>query len=81
MIGGGCQNRLLNRLTAGATGRKVYAGPVEATAIGNLMMQAIAAGHLQSIEEGRKQIRQAYEVEVYSPGRPGETSVGDPELP
>jgi rhamnulokinase len=54
IVGGGSNNRLLNRLTAGATGLPVRAGPVEATAIGNLAVQAIAAGELASIAEARE---------------------------
>lgn len=46
IVGGGCRNRLLNRLTAEATGLPVVAGPVEATAIGNILVQAIAKGEI-----------------------------------
>lgn len=51
IIGGGCRNSLLNRLTAEALGIPVYAGPVEATAIGNILVQAIAKGEIGSREE------------------------------
>jgi rhamnulokinase len=52
VIGGGSRNRLLNQFTADATGCEVIAGPVEATAIGNILLQAIALGELSSLEEG-----------------------------
>ena len=51
IIGGGCRNSLLNLLTAEALGIPVYAGPVEATAIGNILVQAIAKGEIGSREE------------------------------
>lgn len=51
IVGGGCRNRLLNRLTAEALGIPVYAGPVEATAIGNILVQALAAGEIQNRDE------------------------------
>ena len=51
IIGGGTKNRLLNQFTADCTQRKVIAGPVEATAIGNILMQAIALDHLASLSE------------------------------
>jgi rhamnulokinase len=54
IIGGGSQNALLNRLTAEALGMTVYAGPVEATAIGNIMVQAIAGKEVASLEEARR---------------------------
>ena len=51
VIGGGCRNRLLNRLTEEATGIPVLAGPVEATAIGNLLVQAEACGKIKNKNE------------------------------
>ncbi|GAG52013.1 unnamed protein product, partial [marine sediment metagenome] len=54
IIGGGCRNGLLCQLVANATGLPVFAGPVEATAIGNLMVQAKSMGQIKSIVEGRK---------------------------
>lgn len=67
IVGGGTQNRLLCRLTADATGRQVVAGPVEATAIGNVVVQAIALGHLGSLAQGRDLIRRSFEVVPYEP--------------
>jgi rhamnulokinase len=54
VVGGGCRNDYLNQATADASGRPVLAGPVEATATGNLLLQAIAAGQLRSLAEGRR---------------------------
>jgi rhamnulokinase len=65
IIGGGCQNELLCRWTAEAVGIPVYAGPVEATAIGNILIQAISAGDIGSYEEGRKLIAENFEVKEY----------------
>lgn len=67
IVGGGTQNRLLNQMAANATGRRVVAGPVEATAIGNLMMQAVAAGDVDSILKAREVIRASFDVEEYTP--------------
>ncbi|HKI01202.1 MAG TPA: rhamnulokinase family protein [Thermoanaerobaculia bacterium] len=67
VIGGGAQNALLNQLTADATGRTVIAGPVEATALGNVLVQAIAGGHLASLEEGRALIRRSCPVQTFEP--------------
>ena len=67
IIGGGCQNKLLCQLTADATGRQVVAGPVEATAIGNIMMQALTMGYVGSIAEARDLIRRSFDVVIYEP--------------
>ena len=67
IVGGGTQNKLLNQLTADATGKTVLAGPVEATAIGNIVMQAIGAGYLRSVEEAREIIKSSFEIETYYP--------------
>ncbi len=69
MVGGGTQNGLLCRFTADATGRQVIAGPVEATAIGNVIMQAVALGDLASLAEGRDLIRRSFDVMTYEPTR------------
>jgi len=67
IIGGGSQNKLLNQFAANATGRTVVAGPVEATAIGNVLVQAIALGHLAGLDEARALVRRSFEVESYEP--------------
>ncbi|MGE5373850.1 MAG: rhamnulokinase [Bacteroidota bacterium] len=69
IIGGGTKNRLLNQFTANATDRIVITGPVEATAIGNVLMQAIGLGHLGSLNEARAVVRASFEVEEYHPVR------------
>lgn len=70
IVGGGTQNRELCQMAADATGRHVVAGPVEATAIGNVMMQAIAMGEVDSIHNARQIIRRSFQVEEYSPKYP-----------
>ena len=67
IVGGGSRNRLLCRLTADATGLRVRAGPVEATAIGNLAMQAIAAGELGSVAEARELAALSFPMTTYEP--------------
>ena len=68
IVGGGTQNKLLNQFAADATQRPVITGPVEATAIGNVLMQAISLGHLGSLEDARQVVRNSFEVETYDPG-------------
>jgi len=70
VVGGGARNRLLCQLTADATGRTVVAGPVEATAAGSVVMQAIATGHVGSLPEARDVVRRSFEIESFEP-RPG----------
>ncbi len=67
VIGGGARNRLLNQFTADATGRTVLAGPVEATALGNIAMQMVALGAVSSIEEARALIQRSFPVERFDP--------------
>ncbi len=67
IVGGGSQSKLLNQFAANATGRMVLAGPVEATAIGNLLIQAIATGDLESLEELRRVVRTSFTIETYEP--------------
>ena len=67
IVGGGTQNRLLSQFSADATGRQVITGPVEATAIGNLLMQALALGHIRSLAEGRQLVRRSFTLETFDP--------------
>lgn len=62
IVGGGCQDGYLNALTAKSTGLDVYAGPIEATALGNLMVQMLADGRFASLEEGRTAIGRSFDV-------------------
>ena len=67
IVGGGSQNKLLNQLTANATGKKVIAGPAEATAIGNILMQARATGQIQDLTQGRDLVRNSFTPKQYQP--------------
>jgi rhamnulokinase len=67
IVGGGTQNQLLNQFTANATGRAVVTGPIEATAIGNVLMQMLAVGQIGSLQEGRDLVRRSFPVETYQP--------------
>lgn len=67
VVGGGCKAHLLNRLTADAVGIPVYVGPAEATAVGNLCIQAQACGLFGSRQEARQAIAEAFPVQVYEP--------------
>ena len=69
IVGGGSRNRLLNQLTADVTGRRVVAGPSEATAAGNALVQALGAGQLGSHEELRQVVRESFAVEEFLPNR------------
>jgi rhamnulokinase len=68
VVGGGARNALLCQMTADASQRPVLAGPVEATTIGNVMLQAIALGLVDSLEQARELVRRSSEVEAYEPG-------------
>jgi rhamnulokinase len=67
IIGGGSKNRMLNQLTANATGRKVLAGPAEATALGNIAMQILATGGAASLQEARAIVDRSFPIEVFEP--------------
>jgi rhamnulokinase len=67
IVGGGTQNRLLCQLAADATQRTVIAGPVEATAIGNVLMQAMGRGHIASLEQAREVVRRSFDLVNYTP--------------
>lgn len=67
IVGGGSRNRVLNQFVADSTGRKVIAGPAEATAIGNIMVQAMASGAIANLAQAREVIRNSFPVEVTEP--------------
>lgn len=78
IVGGGSQSKLLNQFAADACGRPVVTGPVEATALGNLMVQVRASGEISKLSEIRDVVRKSSEVEVFEPKK---GSVDWPELP
>jgi rhamnulokinase len=67
IVGGGTKNELLNQFTADATGKTVITGPVEATVLGNVLMQAITAGDIANLSAGRKIIADSFEMKTYKP--------------
>lgn len=69
IVGGGSRNALLNQIVADTTGRPVVAGPAEATAIGNILIQAIGAGQLGGLVDARELVRGSFPVETFQPGQ------------
>ena len=69
VVGGGSRNRLLNQLTADATGIPVLAGPSEATVLGNALVQLISLGELADLEEGRQLVSKIGALERFEPGK------------
>lgn len=67
IVGGGTQNELLTQMTADACNRPVIAGPVEATAIGNILVQAMATGDVGSLADAREIVRASFDVKRYEP--------------
>jgi rhamnulokinase len=67
IIGGGSKNRLLNQFAADATGRRVLAGPAEATALGNVAMQILATGAASSLSEVRSMVDRSFPTETFEP--------------
>ncbi len=67
IVGGGTRNRLLNQLTANAVGVTTVAGPAEATAAGNALLQAVALGHVASLTEARKIVADSFKPETCQP--------------
>jgi rhamnulokinase len=65
IVGGGTRNELLSQMTADACARPVIAGPVEATAIGNVLVQAIAIGRIKSLAAARQIVRDNFDVKTY----------------
>lgn len=67
IIGGGCQNKMLNQLCADYTDCEVHTGPIEATAIGNLVMQMIALGEIKDLASAREIIKNSFDIEIHHP--------------
>ena len=67
IVGGGTKDRFLMQLAASALNRKVITGPVEATASGNILAQAIASGELSGIDQAREVVRNSFELEIFEP--------------
>ena len=67
VIGGGSKNRLLNQFTADATGKRVLAGPAEATALGNIAIQILATGDASSLQEVRAIVDRSFPTEIFEP--------------
>jgi rhamnulokinase len=67
IVGGGTQNELLNQMTADACARPAVAGPIEAAAIGNVLVQAMAVGRIGSLAEAREIVRGNFNVKRYEP--------------
>jgi len=67
IVGGGSQNKLLCQMTANACKIPVMTGPVEATAVGNILMQLLATGNISCIAEGREIIKNSFETEILEP--------------
>lgn len=74
LVGGGIQNEMLNELTAAATGRNVVTGPVEATAIGNLLVQAIGCGQVADLSQLRTVVASSFAPTVIQPSSDSEIS-------
>ena len=81
VVGGGARNRLLNQFTADATGRTVIAGPVEATALGNIAMQMLATGAVTSLAEARAIIERSFPVERFEPADDRSMGAALPAVP
>ena len=71
LVGGGCRNQLLNQFAADAMNCPVMAGPVEATSIGNAVMQLYALGEIRSLAEGRALVRRSFETKMFEPKNTG----------
>jgi rhamnulokinase len=67
IVGGGSRNQVLNQFVADCTGRKVVAGPTEATAIGNILVQAMASGEISNLAEAREVVRNSFPLQVIEP--------------
>jgi len=67
IVGGGSRNELLSQFTSDATGKKVITGPVEATAMGNVIVQSMADGQIESVSQGREMVRRSCNLKTYMP--------------
>lgn len=67
IVGGGIKDKMICQFTANATKRAVHAGPVEATSIGNVLVQAMAMGAIKDLNEGRAAVRNSFDITVYEP--------------
>jgi rhamnulokinase len=67
IVGGGSRNAYLNQATADAAGRTVLAGPVEATAAGNVLVQAVSRGEIASLSEGRRRLDESFRPREFTP--------------
>ena len=69
IVGGGTKNKLLSHFTADALGKEVIAGPIEATTIGNILVQAISLGKIKNLKEGREMVEKSFPLEKFYPGK------------
>ena len=67
IVGGGSQDMYLNQMTANATGLTVYAGPTEGTALGNLIVQFISCGEIETLQDARNMIGNSFEIKEVLP--------------
>jgi rhamnulokinase len=72
IFGGGSRNWFLNQLTADFTNKVVYAGPEEATSIGNVLLQVAGLGVIRSLKELREYVKNSYSIKVFEPRYTGE---------
>ncbi len=71
IVGGGSRNQVLNQFVADATGRLVVVGPSEATAAGNILVQAIGSGLLSDLADAREVVKRSFPLETIEPGPAG----------
>ncbi|HEY8891161.1 MAG TPA: rhamnulokinase [Clostridium sp.] len=67
IFGGGCQNDFLNELVAGVTGKEVIAGPIEATAIGNIVAQLLSKNVFKDLGQARRAIKESFDINIFKP--------------
>ena len=67
MVGGGIKDTMVCKFTANATGKRVLAGPVEATSTGNAVVQLMALGKVKDLTEGRKIVKNSFPIKTYEP--------------